>query len=140
MDPKQIQEALQGAKEARQVREDVAAMVAAFFDEARPEEEQERCMRIAREASVDFVRDRLSPLCSDVEALAQALQDVTAEMDRLKKREHDIINATNPADGGQYRADIAGAIERQRRELNEARARVRELEEQLEAAYPIPHP
>ena len=46
---------------------------------------------------------------------------LTAERDHLKRREADIIEATDPADGGQYRADIVGAIKRLRRERDTAR-------------------
>lgn len=78
------------------------------------------------DTGAEVARDGLT-LSDDVEALAQALQKVTSERDFLKRREQSIIEATEPADGGQYRADIAGAIERQRRQLDEARAEIAAL-------------
>lgn len=51
------------------------------------------------------------------------LRAVTAERDHLKRREKSIIGACERvADGGQCRADIVSAIQRIRRERDEARA------------------
>lgn len=54
------------------------------------------------------------------------IASITAERDRLKRREASIIEACERvADGGQYRADIVSAIERIRRERDEAREQVK---------------
>lgn len=66
--------------------------------------------------------------------LIKTLAVVTSDSDFLKRREQDIIAATEPADGGQYRADIAGAIQRQRRELDEARGEISRLRAELAEA------
>lgn len=56
-------------------------------------------------------------------ASLRARAEVTAERDHLKRREQSIIAACERvADGGRYRADIVGAIQRLRRERDEARA------------------
>lgn len=83
----------------------------------------------ARDATfVAHAREDVPDLASDVEALAKALRAMTADRDHLKRRETDIIEAVAPvADGGQWRADIEGAIKRQRRELQEAREEIERL-------------
>jgi hypothetical protein len=50
-------------------------------------------------------------------------EEALTELKRLKQREADIVEACERvADGGQYRADIVSAIQRIRRERDEARA------------------
>lgn len=110
MDQDQIERALQRAREAKK-------------------ELEEKRDRGAWMVSAELAALRLA---SDIEALVSDLQEVTRDRDRLKHREQDIIKATDPADGGQYRADIAGAIMRQRRELDAARKDLQEAREEIE--------
>jgi len=52
---------------------------------------------------------------------------IALQRDHLKRREADLIEACERvADGGQYRADIVSAIQRIRRERDDARAEIRE--------------
>jgi hypothetical protein len=97
-------------------------------------EERSICQRMApADGSDEYLL-----LAADVEALARALVSVTADRDHLKRREQDIISATEPADGGQWRADIVGAIQRVRRERDEARAAVETVRaEEREAFRPL---
>lgn len=60
---------------------------------------------------------------------------LTAEREHLKRREESIIDACERvADGGQYRADIVSAIQRIRRERDEARVQAGKLTAELAAA------
>ena len=63
----------------------------------------------------------------EIASLTERLRKAEAERDHLKRREQDIIAATEPADGGQYRADIASAIQRQRADLDRAKAAILRL-------------
>lgn len=56
------------------------------------------------------------------------LRMMDADLTYLKSREKDICDALNPADGGQYRADIISAIECLKRDAAKWRAHSREPE------------
>jgi hypothetical protein len=63
-----------------------------------------------------------------VPGLEQANREAHQAIARMKRREQDIIDAVAPvADGGQYRADIVSAIQRERREKDAALAEVERL-------------
>ena len=77
----------------------------------------------------------LAATYADVPDLLDALDEAIAERDHLKRREHDIIEACeHVADGGQYRADIVAAIQRIRRERDDARKTLDEAAPTLEHA------
>lgn len=67
-------------------------------------------------------------VCADRFALVAEVQRQAGEVDYLRRREADIIEACERvADGGQYRADIVSAIQRIRTERDEARAELDRL-------------
>ena len=68
------------------------------------------------------------------EASLRARADVTAERDHLMRREQSIIEACERvADGGRYRADIVSAIQRLRRERDDALAMLTKADEAIDA-------
>lgn len=95
------------------------------------DEEHYRHRRNVARACELFLAERVR-VAAKIVRLEKALSDMTADRDRLKRREQDIIEACERvADGGQYRADIVSAIDRIREERNAACARVAELEARL---------
>jgi hypothetical protein len=68
----------------------------------------------------------------DGKFLSQALIAVAAERDFFRGREQDIINATDPLDGGRYRDDIVLAILRQREELDNIKKESDDLRSAME--------
>jgi len=73
-------------------------------------------------AGNDFLVATVAELHRYIDELAEDGRRVTDERNRLRRREQDIIDATEPADGGQYRNDIVSAIQRLRSLVDVAKA------------------
>jgi chromosome segregation ATPase len=100
--------------------------------EARAASEQAR--RETAEAARDSLSRQVGAMSALVDEARAALsesergrKEAEREVERFKEREAHFAKALSVADGGQYRADWDGAIERVLRERDEARSALREV-------------